>query len=234
MNPPPHIVAFRDLLRSKFPDAHLPFRADGEPAAATVEGGITGVALLDALGLGPGVVSEVVAAHASAGAGLLLLALLEAREEVVRSRVALVDGADAFEPAQASAQIHQHVLWLRCREAAQAVRAADLLLRDGNVPRVLLDLQLCPLQGLRRIPAQSWHRLRLLAEKSGACLCAFTPEQMVPCARSRLVLDEPLGMAALDEPPAVLLKQISGRPTMRGVSLRAPVLQTPRRRGLSA
>jgi len=232
MNLPPNIIAFRELLRSKFPDAHRSFSVDAAPAAAAE--GMTGVPLLDALDLGPGRVSEVVAGHASAGAGLLLLALLEAKAEVVRSRVALVDGADAFEPTLASAHIRRHVLWLRCRGALQAVRAADILLRDGNVPRVLLDLQLCPLTGVRSIPAQSWHRLRLLAEKAGASLCAFTPEQTVPCAHSRLVLDVPLGMAALDEPPAVLIKRLTGRSKLRNGSQRTPVLETPGREGLTA
>jgi len=38
------------------------------------------------------------------------------------------------------------------------VKATDLLLHDGNLPLVLLDLQFLPSRALRKIPPSTWHR----------------------------------------------------------------------------
>ena len=75
---------------------------------------------------------------------------------------------------------------MRCREAWEAIKAADLAVRDGNVPLVILLLTLNPAGELRRIPATAWHRLQMLAEKSAVTLLVFTPQAQIGCARLRL------------------------------------------------
>jgi hypothetical protein len=211
-----NIIAFRELLRARFPEAHA--------AAHARHDFETGIACLDAAGIAPGCITEIASAHGSAGAGLILAALLEGGNDALQQPVALVDGADAFDPRDVPPEALGRLLWLRCRDAARAVRAADLLLRDGNIPRVLLDLQLCPAREVRQIPAQAWHRLRMLTEKGGAILCAFTSFQTVPCARSRLVLEQPQPLEALDAPRAVLLSSLKGRATRRGTALQSETL----------
>lgn len=196
------IIAFKDLLRERFREAQQ------VRERATVA--ITGIAALDAAGVGGGMITEIVSA--GAGAGLLLLALAEARGEGVRRLVALVDGADAFDPRSADAATLERLLWLRCcRDARKAVRVCDLLLRDGNLPRVLLDLRFHTTRDLRGIPANVWHRLRMLAERSAAELCVFTPSRIVPCARSRLVMEQGFSLDDLDEPRETLLARLGGR-----------------------
>ena len=75
------------------------------------------------------------------------------------------------------------LLWIRSRDAWEAIKAADLAVRDGNVPLVLL-LRTLNLPGeLRRIPATVWDRLQMLAEKSAGTLLVFTPEAQIGCAR---------------------------------------------------
>lgn len=203
------IIAFRELLRERFPEAHAV-----KPPVNALR---TGVDCLDAAGMMAGSICEIVAGQASAGTGLLLVALLEGKEEVCRQPVVLVDGADAFDPAAVSPETRERLLWVRCREVAQAVQAADLLLRDGNIPRVLMDLQLCKASAVRQVPAHVWHRLKLLAEKTDAALCAFTPFQTVPCARSRIVLEQPHGLEALDMTRESLLASLQARVTRGGV-----------------
>jgi hypothetical protein len=196
------IIAFKDLLREKFREA----QQVREHAAVAA----TGIAALDAAGMGGGMITEIVSA--GAGAGLLLLALAEARGEGVRRLVALVDGADAFDPRAVEAATLERLLWLRCcRDARKAVRVADLLLRDGNLPRVLLDLRFHASRDLRGIPANVWHRLRMLAERSEAALCVFTPSRIVPCARSRLVMEQRFSLDDLDAPREALLARLDGR-----------------------
>lgn len=198
------IIAFKDLLRERFREAQQ-VRERAVVAA-------TGIAALDAAGVGGGMITEIVSAGAGMGAGLLLLALAEARGEGVRRLVALVDGADAFDPRSADAATLERLLWLRCcRDARKAVRVCDLLLRDGNLPRVLLDLRFHTSRDLRGIPANAWHRLRMLAERSEAALCVFTPSRIVPCARSRLVVEQGFSLDDLDEPRETLLARLGGR-----------------------
>ena len=171
-----NILSFREDLQARFPEAHA-VRQMGSSV-------LTGIPCVDAAGITPGHITEFVSPCGSTGSGLVLAALMEGAEETLREQVALVDGADAFDPRTLSPQALGRLLWLRCHEVQKAVRATDLLLRDGNIPRVLLDLQLCPERALRQVPSQAWHRLRLLAERGGATLCVFTPLQAVPCARS--------------------------------------------------
>ncbi|MEZ0274008.1 MAG: hypothetical protein ACAH88_03825, partial [Roseimicrobium sp.] len=204
---------------ARFPEAHA-VRQMGSAV-------LTGIPCVDAVGITPGHITEFVSPLGSSGAGLLLTALLEGADETLREQVALVDGADAFDPRTLSQQALGRLLWLRCRDVQKAVRAADLLLRDGNIPRVLLDLQLCPERAVRQIPSQAWHRLRLLAEKSGAALCAFTPFQAVPCARSRLLLDRQLPLEVLDVARPDLLTSLNGRVIRRGALLEPHTVPMP-------
>ncbi|WP_395741759.1 hypothetical protein [Prosthecobacter sp.] len=195
------LLHIRELLRSKFPAAQsVPVKTDAV---------CTGVECLDQMGMQAGRLHEIVSASRGAGAGLLLSALLECWSER-RQPVALVDGADVFNPQDVTAETRERLLWLRCRNVDQAVKGADLLLRDGNISHVLMDMELCPASSMRKVPAQAWHRLRLLAEKSGALCCVFTAFQTVPCARSRLVMKLPHGLEAMDRPRAELLARLRG------------------------
>ena len=176
---PKNITAFREFMRSQFPEAHFPTGGEAQPLS-------TGQALLDGLGLAKGTITEVVGTQS--GAGLLIACLLE-REGSTTEPTALVDGCDAFDPWSVRPAVLEKLLWLRCRETTQAVKAADLLLRDGNIPLVLLDLQLHEARNVQSLSTSVWHRLRMLTEKSGCCLCALTPVRSITCARSRVMLE---------------------------------------------
>ena len=77
---------------------------------------------------------------------------------------------------------------MRCRKATEAIKSADLLLRDGNLPLVLMDLQLNEAKELNQIPGTTWFRLRNLAEQTAAALIALTPRQIITSAHLRLHL----------------------------------------------
>jgi hypothetical protein len=220
----PNILDIRELVEARFPEAQA-IRQMGSAV-------LTGIPCVDAAGVAPGQITEFVSPCGSAGSGLILAALMEGEEETLREQVALVDGADAFDPRALSPQALGRLLWLRCRQVQKAVRATDLLLRDGNIPRVLLDLQLCPEREVRQIPSQAWHRLRLLAERGGAALCVFTPFQSVPCARSRLLLDRQLPLEILDEERSTLLTSLNGRVIRRGSALEPLPMPVPSQVGI--
>lgn len=99
--------------------------------------------------------------------------------------LAFVDGCDGFDPACIEEAVLRRMLWVRTRTAEEAVKAADLLLRDGNLPLVLLQLRGLPLKSLQRVPSQHWYRLQRLAKETGTACLIVTPAPMIPCARKR-------------------------------------------------
>jgi hypothetical protein len=102
--------------------------------------------------------------------------------------IALIDGRDSFDPATLPPEALRHLLWVRCQEAGQAFKAADLLLRDGNFPLVLLDLVLNPPNELRHIPTTSWYRLQRLTETSSIALLVMSRHSVVASAQVKLIL----------------------------------------------
>ncbi len=155
-----------------------------------------GVALSDGE-LERGRICEVIARPAEGGAGLL-------REKMVRTNLGpdeafvLIDGRDTFDP-QSSPHWLRRMLWVRCRQAEEVMKAADWLIRDGNLSLVMADLQFNPVSELRRLPPSSWYRLRALAEANATRFAVFVPERTLPCAHRRCRVREGLSLASLDE-----------------------------------
>jgi hypothetical protein len=140
-------------------------------------------------GLLRGAVTEITGS--SSGALVLLSAILrQAVEEGFH--VGLVDGTSSFHPADWPDAQLQRVLWVMCRDSAKAVKAADLLVRDGNLPMLVIDLQGMSERELRKIPASTWHRFHRLMEVRDSVLLVLTSQPMVEGAVTRIAL-EPAG-----------------------------------------
>ena len=101
-------------------------------------------------GLPKGGIAEL---HCVQHGGALAVAQLLAAAHRRKDRVVLIDGADGFDLASVEPAALTRLLWVRCRSAVEAVKAADLLLRDGNLPFVLLNLRGC--SDAVRLPSQS-------------------------------------------------------------------------------
>ena len=71
----------------------------------------------------------------------------------------------------------------------EAVKAADLLLRDGNFPLVILDLVLNAAEELRKIPQTTWYRLQRLVEPVPTALLVLTRDRIVSSTQRKLVLE---------------------------------------------
>ncbi len=134
-------------------------------------------------GLPKGGIAEL---HCVAGGGALAVAQILGAAAARRQCVVLVDGADGFDPASVEPAALMRLLWVRCRSAAEAVKAADLILRDGNLPLVLLNVRGCA--DAVRVPSQAWYRLQRIVEQSGVTLLVLTPRPLVPSARVRVTL----------------------------------------------
>src|SRR5262245_33512870 len=136
------LADLRRMLADKFPTAEqrpgsiLP---TGLADVDAVEGGLRRAALTEFSG--------------TSGAGALFLQAMLGTMCRERCFAALVDAARTFEPDGCPAAALARLLVVFCVDAMQAVKATDLLLRDGNLSLVLLDFQNVAPAQLRRIPA---------------------------------------------------------------------------------
>ena len=170
------VIQLRQLLAERF----------GQSQPSSEETYRTGLTALDEVGIPRAALTEVVSSISSGPGGALLLYGLLHAAIGNGERVVLIDGKDAFAPQGLPPGDLKRLLWTRCHEAWEAIKAADLAIRDGNVPLVILLLTLNPPGELRRIPATVWHRLQMLAEKSAVTVLVFTPQAQVGCAKLRL------------------------------------------------
>jgi recA bacterial DNA recombination protein len=191
------VIDLRKLLAERFP--HSPqstgmFLATGLPFLDEAIGG----------GLPKNVITELISPQMSAGSASLIHALLHIAQRD-RYYVALIDGRDSFDPqsqAQQNACLN-HLLWVRCTTAMHAIKATDLLLRDGNFPMLVLDLILNPPEELRKIPQTSWYRLQRLVEASSMAFLVLTQQSMVASAQLKIVLNNSWKLETCDEADAV-------------------------------
>ena len=171
------LAALRGLLAEKFP------APEAKPAGMLA----TGCLAFDEQegGLRRGAVTELTG---GASAGALFIDALLGTIQRERCFAALVDGHRSFDPQGTAVGKLQRLLWVACPEASVAIKAADLLLRDGNLSLVMLDLHFMSPRELRRIPASTWHRFQRLVEPANAVFVVLTPEPMVEGARVRIVV----------------------------------------------
>ena len=175
------IVDLRNLLAERFPQPPSPACArtlTGLPALDQAVGG----------GLPKGAITELTSPNVSAGTALLISRLLQAAHQE-RHFLALIDGRDSFDPQPLGNARLRNLLWVRCRKSLDAVKAADLLLRDGNFPLVVLDLVLNAADELRKIPQTSWYRLQRLVEPVPTAFLILTRRSMISSAQTKLVLE---------------------------------------------
>ena len=194
------LPALRQLLRERFPTAthgrSAPL-ATGLPGIDDLGGGLPRPAL-----------TELVCSAPSCGSQLLLGQLLAVTRAAAR-RVALVDAGDAFDPGSWPVASLEHLVWVRARDAAEAMAVADLLARDANFALLLLDLRHSPLAELRRIPSTSWYRLQRALEPTTLAALVLTPFSLVPSAHLRLELKAGHALGALARERPALSAQLA-------------------------
>ena len=197
------IIDLRKLLTERFP----------HPPAAAATRLVTGLSFLDQAiggGLPKGAITELISPRISAGSASLIHALLRAAHRN-RYFLALIDGRDSFDPSGSgglgNACLH-HLLWVRCTKALEAIKAADLLLRDGNFPLVIVDLVLNPPAELSKIPQTSWYRLQRLVESAPTACLVMTRQGMVSSAQLKIVLENSWTLETFEDESAISRLQI--------------------------
>jgi hypothetical protein len=188
---PSSIVDLRKLLAERFPQRVA-------PAAAALPTALAALDQISGGGLPKSAITELISPSPSAGGASLIHALLENAQQE-NHFVALVDGRDSFDPCSLENSCLRHLLWVRCQKAFDAVKAADLLLRDGNFPLVIVDLVLNPPEELRKIPQTGWYRLQRLVETAPSACLVITRHSMVSSAQLKIVLENRWTLKSLEE-----------------------------------
>ena len=189
------IIDLRKLLAERFP--HL--------AVTTATRLFTGLPFLDQPtggGLPRGAITELISPRTSAGSASLIHAFIH-RAYRDNYFVALIDGRDSFDPCGLDNDFLRCLLWIRCSKASEAIKAADLLLRDGNFPLVIVDVVLNSPEELRKISQTNWYRLQRLVELAPTACLVLTRYEMVGSAKLKLVLENSWNLETLEKQDAI-------------------------------
>ncbi len=189
------ILDLRKLLAERHP----------RPSIPTATRLITGLPFFDESiggGLPLGAITELISPQISAGSALLIHALIHSACGK-KYFLALIDGRDSFDPCGLGNLRPRHLLWLRCNKASEAIRTADLLLRDGNFPLVLVDLVLNAPKELQKIPQTNWYRLQRLVEMVPTACMVLTRYEMVGSAQFKLLLENSWNLETLETQDAL-------------------------------
>ena len=213
------VIKLRQLLSEKFPEAHAGLHTDHHTFQ-------TGVKSLDQIGIPKGALTEIVSQQMSQGSGLLINGILNAAQHQ-GYHLALIDGQDSFDPQSAGRHACSRMLWIRCRTANEALKAADLMLRDGNLPMTVLDLRLNPDPELRRVSKQTWYRLQTLVQRTQTVGVILTPRPMISSAAVRLDLGSTFQLRDLDHAQQRLLDRLLLPVTRRRMRFHTPSLPQP-------
>ena len=197
------IVDLRTLLADRFPGSPAP------PHQLL----ITGLTPFDQRiggGLRKGTITELISPNLSAGTASFIAAMVAA---ACRDRyfLALIDGSDSFDPEPLGNEVLRHLLWVRCDTTAKAMKSADLLLRDGNFPLVLIDLVFNEASEIRKIPQTSWYRLQRLVEPSSTACVVLSRSNTVSSAQLKIGLENVWTWQTFQDPKPCSFVNISIR-----------------------
>jgi hypothetical protein len=189
------IIDLRNLLANRFPRAPT-------SAATRLVTGLTSFDQSIGGGLSQGAITELISPRGNAGSASLVHAFIHGayRDQYF---MGLIDGRDSFDPCALDNSILRQLLWVRCTKALEAIKAADLLLRDGNFPLVIVDLILNSPEELRKIPQTTWYRLQRLVESVPTACLVLTQYEMVSSAQLKLVLENSWNLQTLEKQDAI-------------------------------
>ena len=137
-----------------------------------------GIPEIDALtgGLPRGALTEIFGSACS-GATSFLFSALHARTQHEEA-CALIDGSDAFDPwsAAAAGVELKKLLWVRCHNIDQTLRATDLLLQSGGFSFIAVDVADIAPKLVRHVPLDTWFRFRRAVEDTPTILLLLSRE----------------------------------------------------------
>ena len=193
----PKIIELRKILAERYPQ-QTSYHSLCTP---------TGWSPLDSLlggGLPKGGLTQLLVPNISSGGAMILHEIIEEMQDASQY-VALIDGKDCFEPFAD----HPLLLWIRCHNAAQALKATDLILRDGNVSLSILDFKQNPDKELRKIPGPTWYRFQRITEEHKTSLLIITRQPVASSAQVTISMTHQLIIDDLSSQTSNLVQGVS-------------------------
>ncbi|HUJ30955.1 MAG TPA: hypothetical protein VLY23_06710 [Candidatus Acidoferrum sp.] len=171
-----------------------PFQYRDRKIVETVSAGIPEIDSL-AGGLPRGGLTEICGPPCSGRTSLLVSALASRMADA--EVCALIDGRDTFDPysAEAAGVELKQLLWVRCGNIEQSLRATDLLLQGGGFGMVALDLSDIPAETVRYVQLNVWFRFRRAVEDTRTI---FVVVEQEPNAKTCASLVLRMGMRGAD------------------------------------
>jgi recombination protein RecA len=209
-----------------------PFEYRDCPRVETVPAGIGSVDLLTG-GFPRGSLTEIYGPPCSGRTSLLISAL--ASRTSASEVCALVDARDAFDPcsAEAAGVNLKHLLWVRCKNVDQALRATDLLIQGGGFGMIALDFGDTPAKMVRYVPLQVWFRFRRAVESTPTILVLLEQESNAKTCASlvlHLSMREARWLQAASEVPEKILQPHSSGTLFDGAQVFAEMIRSRARR----
>ncbi|HVA17186.1 MAG TPA: hypothetical protein VMV59_05670 [Candidatus Dormibacteraeota bacterium] len=207
--------------------ASAPFDYRGHKLIEIVSSGIPEIDFL-AGGLPRGGLTEICGPPCSGRTSFLLSAL--ASRTAHAEACVLIDGSDNFDPHSAAAagvELKQ-LLWVRCRNIEQVLRATDLLLQGRGFGLIAVDLSDIPAETVRHVPLNAWFRFRRGVEDTPTILVVLNQEPNAKtCASLVLRLgSEPARWSTTMETPAAGSFAYPFAWLLDGFDVRAEVLRS--------
>ena len=207
--------------------ASAPFDYRGHKLIEIVSSGIPEIDFL-AGGLPRGGLTEICGPPCSGRTSFLLSAL--ASRTAHAEACVLIDGSDNFDPHSAAAagvELKQ-LLWVRCRNIEQVLRATDLLLQGRGFGLIAVDLSDIPAETVRHVPLNAWFRFRRGVEDTPTILVVLDQEPNAKtCASLVLRLgSEPARWSTTMEAPAAGSFAYPFAWLLDGFDVRAEVLRS--------
>lgn len=195
-------------LARAFPSARIGYAGS---MSTSVQRRPTGIFQLDALldgGLAMGGCVEVIETARGLGGQVLLHALLRmSRREA--AFLALIDPADAFDPQSARSVELQSLLWVRGVGPRDALRVADILVRDENFTLVVVDFRdEGHNRAAGRLPSNLWQRLSRAVREGGCCLVTLSSKPLLPVHRQRVGISSRFSPNLLDAPFSAVVRTL--------------------------
>jgi recombination protein RecA len=195
-----------------------------------VETASAGIPEIDSLagGLPRGSLTEI-SGPAGAGRMSLLMSFLASRTAHAEA-CALIDGRDSFDPhsAEAAGVELARLLWVRCRNIDQALRATDLLIQGGGFGFIALDLCDIAPEIVRHVPMNAWFRFRRAVEDTPTIFLVLDQEPNTKsCASLALRIEaESARWSVASSPPVANLSSHAPGCLLDGFELRAEILRS--------
>ncbi len=180
----------------------------------------TGVGALDELlegGLLQGGITELQCGAKTGGVSSLMHAIMGS-VAAQGHWMALIDGADSFDPRSVRPNALKSLLWIRSHSAGHAVTCADMLFQDGNLPLIFLDLRGNSAAELAKIPSTTWYRFQRTIEPTSVALIVLTPKPIVACSEIRLSIEGKFCLDDLDLTPEEIVSRLELRVARKRLS----------------